>query len=311
MEYTTVGATGMKVSRLCLGTMSFGSGRAWTRDEAESDAIIQRAIDLRVNFFDTANVYSTGESEEILGSSLDGHDRDWLVVSTKVYHRMNPENPNTEGLSRKTIHQELEHSLDRLGMNAVDIYHAHELRLYDDATAAGIETTVRAFDEVVKRGKVGYLGASSVWAWELATALAAADRLGAEPFTVVQNHYNLAFARRSGTSSRCVTDTISGSSPTAPWRGGISHVRMAETRRPREGRTRRSITTTRSISAAAGRPTGASRSSPRIATSRWRKSPSPGCSTRSGSMRRLSGCRASSNSRTRSRRWTCNSPTAT
>jgi len=188
MEYTTLGDTGMTVSRLALGTMSFGSGREWTLDEDESDEIIQRAIDLGINFFDTANVYSTGESEEILGSSLAGHDRDWLVVSTKVYHPMDPDNPNTSGLSRKTVNQELDHSLNRLDMEYADVYHVHTL---DPDT--GVEATVRTLDDVVRSGRVRYLGASSVWTHEFAEALHAADRLNAEPFHVMQNHYNLAY----------------------------------------------------------------------------------------------------------------------
>ncbi|MUW15250.1 aldo/keto reductase [Halorubrum sp. CBA1125] len=188
MEYTTLGDTGMTVSRLCLGTMSFGSGRTWTLDEEQSDEIIQRALDLGINFFDTANVYSQGESEEILGSSLAGHNRDRLVVSTKVYHPMDPENPNSSGLSRKTIQQELSNSLERLGMDTVDIYHAHSL---DPETS--VETTMRAFNEVIERGMARYLGASSVWAWEFSEALRVADTLGLEPFSVMQNHYNLAY----------------------------------------------------------------------------------------------------------------------
>jgi aryl-alcohol dehydrogenase-like predicted oxidoreductase len=188
MEYTTLGSTGMTVSRLCLGTMSFGSGRAWTLDEEASDEIIQRAIDLGINFFYTANVYSRGESEEILGASLDGHDRDRLVVSTKVRNQMDPDDPNSSGLSRKTIQQELDASLDRLGMDTVDIYHAHSLDPTTD-----IDTTMRAFNEMIESGKVRYLGVSSVWAHEFAAALHSADRLSLEPFAVMQNHYNLAY----------------------------------------------------------------------------------------------------------------------
>jgi aryl-alcohol dehydrogenase-like predicted oxidoreductase len=188
MEYTTLGDTGMTVSKLCLGTMSFGSGRAWTLDEEESDEIIQRALELGINFFDTANVYSQGEAEEILGSSLAGHDRDRLVVSTKVYHPMGSDNPNSSGLSRKTIQQELSNSLERLGMDAVDIYHAHSLDPETD-----VATTMRAFNEVIERGMARSLGASSVWAWEFAEALRVAESLGLEAFSVMQNHYNLAY----------------------------------------------------------------------------------------------------------------------
>ena len=128
MEYTTLGDTGMKVSRICLGCMSFGSSdwREWMLDEEQSRPIIERAVGLGINFFDTENVYSHGESERVLGNALDGYDRDRMVVATKVYNpaSANP-HPNETGLSRKTIDQELENSLDRLGMETVDLYQTH------------------------------------------------------------------------------------------------------------------------------------------------------------------------------------------
>jgi aryl-alcohol dehydrogenase-like predicted oxidoreductase len=189
MEYTTLGDTGIEVSRICLGCMSFGTSawREWVLDEAESHEIIDRAIDLGVNFFDTANVYSMGESERVLGTALEGR-REEAVVATKVYHQMDEEDPNSGGLSRKAIEQELENSLDRLGMETVDLYQTHR---WDHETP--IETTLRALDDAVRRGQVRYLGGSSMWAYQFADALHTSDRLGLERFATMQNHYNLLY----------------------------------------------------------------------------------------------------------------------
>ncbi len=189
MEYTTLGDTGMEVSRLCLGCMSFGSSdwREWVLDEAESHEIIDRAIDLGINFFDTANVYSNGESERVLGSALEGR-RDEAVVATKGYFQMNEDDPNSGGLSRKAIEQELENSLERLGMDTIDLYQIHR---WDYDTP--IETTLSALDDAVRRGTVRYVGASSMWARQFADALHASERLGLERFVTMQNHYNLVY----------------------------------------------------------------------------------------------------------------------
>ena len=188
MEYTVLGNTGMTVSRICLGGFSFGSGSEWMIDEEESREIIERAIELGITFFDTANIYSTGESEDILGRTLSEYDCDSLVVATKVWGQMNEENPNSGGLSRKAIEQELEHSLDRLGMDTVDLYQIHR---WDYDTP--IEQTLRALDDAVRRGRVRYLGASSMWAHQLAEALHLSERLDLEKFVTMQNHYNLAY----------------------------------------------------------------------------------------------------------------------
>jgi aryl-alcohol dehydrogenase-like predicted oxidoreductase len=189
MEYTTLGDTGLAVSRICLGCMSFGTGKyGWGLDGAESTAIIEEAIDLGVNFFDTANTYSWGESERILGETVEEHDRDRFVVGTKVYVQMDEDDPNSGGLSRKAIEQELENSLDRLEMETVDLYTTHR---WDDDTP--IETTLRALDDAVRRGRVRYLGASSMWTHQFADALHASDRLGLERFATMQNHYNLVY----------------------------------------------------------------------------------------------------------------------
>ncbi|ELY57048.1 aldo/keto reductase [Natronolimnohabitans innermongolicus] len=186
MEYTTLGSTGMTVSRLCLGGMSFGSEREWMLDRDESVELIERAIDLGINFFDTANVYSTGESEEILGDALEGYDRDAQVIATKVYAEMDPTNPNSSGLSRKTIEQELAASLDRLGVDTIDLYQTHR---WDYDTP--IEETLRALDDAVRRGTVRYVGTSSMWAHQFAEALQTSDEGGLERFATMQNHYNL------------------------------------------------------------------------------------------------------------------------
>ncbi|WP_324756006.1 aldo/keto reductase [Haloarcula montana] len=188
MEYTTLGSTGMEVSKICLGCMSFGSGREWMLDEAESRDLIERAIDLGVNFFDTANVYSAGESEEILGDVLAEYDRDEQVVATKVRFPGADDHRNARGLSRKTIEQELSNSLDRLGMDTVDLYQIHR---WDYDTP--IETTLRALDDAVRRGQVRHVGASSMWAYQFQRALAISDREGLARFETMQNLYHLTY----------------------------------------------------------------------------------------------------------------------
>ncbi|WP_418286824.1 aldo/keto reductase [Halorubrum sp. DTA46] len=188
MEYTTLGDTGTTVSRLALGCMSFGSEHEWMLDPEEGRELVERAIELGITFFDTANVYSNGESEEILGDVLAEYDRDRFVVATKVYGEMDESNPNSGGLSRKSIEQELEHSLDRLGMDTVDLYQIHR---WDDDTP--IEETLAALDDAVRREKVRYIGASSMWAHQFAEALHASDREGYERFVTMQNLYNLAY----------------------------------------------------------------------------------------------------------------------
>jgi len=189
MEYTTLGDTGTTVSKICLGCMSFGDPdwREWVLDEERGKEIVERALELGVTFFDTANMYSNGESERVLGEALAGH-REETVVATKGYFRMDESNPNSGGLSRKAIEQELQHSLDRLGTDTVDLYQIHR---WDDATP--IEETLATLDDAVRRGDVRYIGASSMWAHQFAEALHASDREGYERFVTMQNHYNLAY----------------------------------------------------------------------------------------------------------------------
>ncbi|WP_144925742.1 aldo/keto reductase [Halorubrum salsamenti] len=189
MEYTTLGSTGTTVSKICLGCMSFGDSdwREWVLDEEEGKAIVERALELGVNFFDTANMYSNGESERVLGEALEGH-REESVVATKAYFQMDESNPHSGGLSRKAIEQELENSLDRLGTETIDLYQIHR---WDYDTP--IEETLAALDDAVRRGKVRHIGASSMWAHQFAEALHASDREGYERFATMQNHYNLAY----------------------------------------------------------------------------------------------------------------------
>ncbi|SHG82613.1 aldo/keto reductase [Halobaculum gomorrense] len=190
MEYTTLGDTGMTVSRICLGCMSFGDPdwREWVLDEEAGTELVDRAIELGVNFFDTANMYSDGASERVLGDALAEYDRDEFVVATKGYFQMREDDPNSGGLSRKTIQQELDNSLDRLGMETVDLYQTHR---WDDDTP--VEQTVRALDEAVRDRKARYVGASSMWAHQFADALHTADDLGLERYVTMQNHYNLLY----------------------------------------------------------------------------------------------------------------------
>ena len=190
MEYTTLGDTGLSVSRICLGCMSFGSSdwREWVLEDDEARPIIERAIDLGINFFDTANVYSLGESERILGDVLADYDRREQVVATKVYAPMAEDEPNAWGLSRKTIEQHLEDSLRRLDMDTIDLYQTHR---WDYNTP--IEETLRTLDDAVRRNQVRYIGSSSQWAHQFADALHTSDALGLERFVSMQNHYNLAY----------------------------------------------------------------------------------------------------------------------
>jgi len=189
MEYTTLGNTGIEVSRLCLGCMSFGKENRdeWMLDADGGRELIERAIELGITFFDTANIYSQGESEEILGDVLADYDRDQFTVGTKVRFEMD-DNPHSRGLSRKTIEQELANSLDRLGMDTVDCYQIHR---WDYDTP--IEQTLRALDDAVRRGQVRHIVASSMWAYQFAEALHTSDRLGLERFGTMQNLYNLAY----------------------------------------------------------------------------------------------------------------------
>jgi aryl-alcohol dehydrogenase (NADP+) len=190
MRFTKLGNTGLDVSRICLGCMSFGASdqgtHSWSLDEDTSRTFIRHALDAGINFFDTANVYSLGTSEEYVGRALaEMADRDEIVIATKVHGQMRP-GPNGGGLSRKAILSEIDHSLRRLGTDYVDLYQIHR---YDHRTP--IEETMEALHDVVRAGKARYVGASSMWAWQFAKAQHTAERHGWTRFVSMQNHYNL------------------------------------------------------------------------------------------------------------------------
>ncbi|WP_274651994.1 aldo/keto reductase [Paenibacillus humicola] len=192
MEYMKLGRTGMDVSRICLGCMSYGApdrgGHTWTLSEEQSRPFIRKALDLGINFFDTANVYSDGTSEEIVGRALrDFANRDEIVVATKVHGRMH-QGPNGAGLSRKAIMAEIDNSLRRLGMDYVDLYQIHR---WDNQTP--IEETMEALHDVVKAGKARYIGASSMYAWQFLKAQHTAERNGWTRFVSMQNYLNLLY----------------------------------------------------------------------------------------------------------------------
>jgi aryl-alcohol dehydrogenase-like predicted oxidoreductase len=187
MNYTNLGKTGLKVSRICLGCMSYGMvKRKWFLDEEEGRPFIRRALELGINFFDTANMYSNGASEEVLGRALrDFAKREEVVVATKVYFPMRPD-VNGRGLSRKAVMTEIDNSLRRLGTDYVDLYQIHR---WDYETP--IEETLEALHDVVKAGKARYIGASSMFAWQFCKALYLADLHGWTRFVSMQPHYNL------------------------------------------------------------------------------------------------------------------------
>lgn len=191
MEYTNLGSAGLKVSRICLGCMTYGTPkwREWVMDEEHGRPFIKQALELGINFFDTADMYSLGVSEEVLGRALKdfGPSRDKLVIATKVFFPVG-DDPNQKGLSRKHIRHAIDASLRRLGTDYVDLYQIHRFD-YEVPVAE----TLAALDEVVQAGKALYIGASSMFAWQFAQMLATSDRLGLARFVTMQNHYNLVY----------------------------------------------------------------------------------------------------------------------
>ncbi|MFB6263523.1 MAG: aldo/keto reductase [Bradymonadaceae bacterium] len=190
MDDVNLGETGMKVSPICLGTMTYGTSewREWVLDEEAARPFIRRALELDVNFFDTADMYSNGVSEEVVGRALrDFADREDYVVATKAYFPTG-DGPNRRGLSSKHLHHALDASLERLGMDYVDLYYIHR---WDAETP--IEETLETLHDFVRSGKVRYVGASSMFAWQLAKSLYLADMEGWERFAAMQNHYNLIY----------------------------------------------------------------------------------------------------------------------
>jgi len=219
MEFVKLGNTGMDVSRLCLGCMSFGDREKWIHkwvlDEENSRPIIKKALELGINFFDTANVYSIGRSEEILGKALkDYANRDEIVIATKVHGRMH-EGPNGAGLSRKAIMSEIDNSLKRLGTDYVDLYIVHR---WDYDTP--IEETMEALHDVVKAGKSRYIGASAMYAWQFQKALHVAEKHGWTRFVCMQNHYNLIYREEEREMMPLCREEKIGVTPYSPMASG-------------------------------------------------------------------------------------------
>jgi aryl-alcohol dehydrogenase-like predicted oxidoreductase len=191
MQYVNLGSTGVKVSRICFGAMTYGSKkwREWMIEEPDAQPFFRRAIEAGINFFDTADMYSVGVSEEITGRALKefGPGRDRVVIATKVFNPMG-DDPNQRGLSRKHIHHAIDDSLRRLGTDYVDLYIIHR---FDYQTP--IEETIQALDDIVKAGKALYLGASSMHSWQFMKMLATAEKMGCRRFVSMQNHYNLIY----------------------------------------------------------------------------------------------------------------------
>jgi aryl-alcohol dehydrogenase-like predicted oxidoreductase len=230
MDYARLGNTGLKVSRICLGCMSYGDpGRAapdgsrrwpWALGEAHARPFFKRALEAGINFFDTANVYSAGASEEVTGRALkELARREDIVLATKVHGAMGP-GPNGYGLSRKAIFQEIDASLKRLGTDYVDLYQIHR---WDNETP--IEETLEALNDVVRAGKARYLGASSMYAWQFSKALYLAERHGWARFVSMQNHYNLLYREEEREMTGLCLDQGVGLIPWSP----LARGRLART----------------------------------------------------------------------------------
>jgi aryl-alcohol dehydrogenase-like predicted oxidoreductase len=232
MEYINLGSSGLKVSRICLGTMTYGSKkwREWVLEEEESRPFIKRALEAGINFFDTADMYSVGASEEILGRALKdfGPGRDRVVIATKVFSAMG-DDPNQQGLSRKHIRHALDDSLRRLGTDYIDLYQIHR---FDRHTP--MEETLGALDEAVRAGKVLYIGASSMFAWQMAQMLALSEANGWARFVTMQNHYNLLYREEEREMNPLCRAEHVGLIPWSPLaRGVLARKRKEQTTRAR------------------------------------------------------------------------------
>jgi aryl-alcohol dehydrogenase (NADP+) len=236
MQYATLGRAGIKVSRICLGAMTYGdpAWRPWILTEEQGRPFIKRALEQGINFFDVADMYSLGKSEEILGRAIrDFARRDDVVIGTKAYFKMS-DDPNDRGLSRKHLMSAIDASLKRLGTDYVDLYQIHR---YDADTP--IEETLRALDDIVRSGKARYLGASSMASWQFARALYLADRHGWTRFVSMQNHYNLVYREEEREMLPLCRDEGIGVIPWSPLARGF----LAGNRRPSDkGETARAQT---------------------------------------------------------------------
>jgi aryl-alcohol dehydrogenase-like predicted oxidoreductase len=229
MEYVNLGSTGLKVSQICLGTMTYGSKkwREWVLEEKESLPFYRRAIEAGINFFDTADVYSLGASEEITGRALKeyGPSRDKIVIATKVFNAMGSD-PNQKGLSRKHIMHAIDDSLRRLQTDYVDLYQIHR---FDPHTP--IEETLEALDQVVRSGKALYIGASSMFAWQFLKMMQTSDMMGLARFVTMQNHYNLVYREEEREMIPLCLEEGVGLIPWSPLaRGFLAGNRNAEDR---------------------------------------------------------------------------------
>jgi aryl-alcohol dehydrogenase-like predicted oxidoreductase len=228
MEYVNLGNTGLKVSRICLGTMTYGTSRwrDWVLDEDESRPFIQRALELGINFFDTADIYSVGVSEEVVGRALrDIAQRDRIILATKVFNPMS-DDPNNRGLSRKHIMDAIDQSLRRLGTDYVDLYQIHR---FDAQTP--VHETMEALHDVVKAGKARYIGASSMYAWQFAKMQHVAEMHSWTKFVSMQNHYNLVYREEEREMNPLCIDQGIGIIPWSPLARGF----LAGNRTPDKG----------------------------------------------------------------------------
>lgn len=232
MEYVKLGRTGLDVSKLALGCMSYGDPSfeqfKWVLEEADARKVMKHAIDLGINFFDTANTYSNGASEEIVGRALkDFARREDIVLATKVFFQMRPDRPNSSGLSRKEIMYEVEQSLRRLGTDYIDLLYIHR---WDYNTP--IEETMRALNDLVTAGKVCYIGASAMYAWQFQKAQYVADKHGWVQFVAMQNHYNLLYREEEREMIPLCKDMGVGLTPYSPLAAGrLSRDWTATTKR--------------------------------------------------------------------------------
>ncbi|MEY2488318.1 MAG: 1-deoxyxylulose-5-phosphate synthase [Verrucomicrobiota bacterium] len=231
MDYVNLGTTGLKVSRICLGTMTYGSSkwRDWVLDEEASRPLIKQALEAGINFFDTADMYSLGGSEEVLGRALKdfGPGREKVVIATKVFYPVGGD-PNQRGLSRKHIMHAIDDSLRRLGTDYIDLYYIHR---FDPETP--IEETIQALHDVVRAGKVLYLGASSMPAWCFAKMLYTADANGWTRFVAMQNHYNLLYREEEREMIPLCLEEGIGILPWSPLARGLLAGKRPETIRAR------------------------------------------------------------------------------
>jgi len=228
MDYARLGSTGLKVSRICLGCMTYGtpSWRDWVLDEEDSRPFLKRALEAGINFFDTADMYSLGASEEVVGRAMRDFagGRENVVIATKVYFPMR-EGPNQSGLSRKHILSAIDASLKRLGTDYVDLYQIHR---FDHETP--LEETVEALNDVVRAGKARYIGASSMYAWQFAKYLALQERAGAARFASMQNFYNLVYREEEREMLPLCRDAGIGVIPWSPLARGFLGRSVADAR---------------------------------------------------------------------------------